>query len=230
MSWRVALIDSCGSWPRARASAAFARTDRGIECRAPVVDPTGHGSRIAALLTAGDDAMELLLGQVFLNAEPTSAAAVAAALDWSLSCGARLVHLSLGIARDRPVLGDAVREAVAAGAIIVASTPARGVTAFPASYPGVIQATGDARCAPGEISRLAPMRFGGCPRPSPALAGHTEATPVRGGASIGAAWVSKAIVSLQPAASTADVVKALNACAIYCGPERRGTPTAIGSS
>ena len=230
MSWRVALIDSCGSWPRAAAAAAFARTDHDIERRAPVLDPTGHGSRIAALLTAGEDAVDLLLGQVFLNAEATSAAAVAAALDWSVSSGARLIHLSLGITRDRPVLSNAVRQAIEAGAIVVASTPARGVTVFPASYPGVIQATGDARCGPGDLSRLAPMRFGGCPWPATPPAGDTQAARARGGASVGAAWVSKAILSLPPAAPTAEVVKALNARANFWGPERRGTPGEVAFS
>lgn len=217
MSWRVALIDSCGHWPGARAAAAFALD--GAECGLSVTDVTGHGSRIAALLTQGGP-IELLLGQVFQNREPTSAAAVAAALDWSIAEGARLIHLSLGLATDRPALRAAVRSAVEAGTLIVASTPARGSVVYPAAYEGVIEATADARCAPGELSCLAPKRFGGFPG---AAAGASPAQPAtRGGASVGAAWVSRAILSLPAARPIGEVVAALKARALFHGPERRG--------
>jgi hypothetical protein len=225
VTWRVALIDSCGGGLRgldtaaqADASsvadaAAFVAGDGRVERRDTVADPSGHGSRIAALLMRGRR-VELLLGQVFLSLGPTSGAAVAAAIDWAVERRVGLIHLSLGLAADRAVLKAAVQRAIDAGCIIVAAMPARGAPVYPAAYPGVIRATGDARCAPHQHSALRPWFFGGCPR--------LEDTS--GGASIGAAWVTHAILQEATLAAPA-VVDALTARATYFGPERR-TPAA----
>ena len=241
MIWRVGLIDSCGglegidaALPEQASSvadaAAFAARDGRVERRETVADPTGHGSRIAALLLSGRS-VELLLGQVFTTAGPTSGSAVAAAIDWAVERRAGLIHLSLGLAGDRAVLRAAVQRAIDAGCILVAAMPARGAPVYPAAYPGVIRATGDARCAPHEVSALRPWFFGGCPRlglASPtadgrAANGRAEGR-ARGGASIGAAWVTHAILQQPPLAAPA-AVDALTARAKYLGPERR-TPAA----
>jgi len=234
--WRVGLIDSCGGLegldaaarvdasPAPTGAAAFLARDGRVECRATVADPTGHGSRIAALLMSGRR-VELLLGQVFTGSGPTTGAAVSAAIGWAVEQGAGLVHLSLGLAGDRAVLALAVRRAIEAGCVLVAAMPARGAPVFPAAYPGVIRATGDARCAPGEISCLGPRLFGGCPRVE--VGGQSEAArreTVRGGASIGAAWVTHAILQESPMRAPA-ALEALTARAKYLGPERR-TPMA----
>jgi hypothetical protein len=243
VSWRVGLIDSCGgalegidaapfhdaSW--VAEAAAFVAHDGRVECRETVADPTGHGSRIAELLISGRS-VELLLGQVFTTMGPASGAAVAAAIDWAVERRAGLIHLSLGLAGDRAVLGLAVQRAIDAGCILVAATPARGASVYPAAYPGVIRATGDARCAPHEVSALRPWFFGGCPRLEAASrAAHDGTTNgwaantlaehrASGGASIGAAWVSHALVQ-QPALAASAAVDALTARAKYRGPERR---------
>jgi hypothetical protein len=206
VNWRVGLIDSCGIWPGAIAAAAFATAGRCVEQRAVAADSSGHGSRVARLLLGGDVPLELLLAQVFVNSKPTTGAAVAAAIDWVRGRRANLIHLSLGLAADRSVLATAVASAIDAGCIVVASTPARGAPTYPAAYPGVIRATGDARCAPSELSWLGPSFFGGCPRIA-----ECEQIEPRGGASIGAAWVSRAILSGTLAAG-----------ARHIGPERKG--------
>ena len=236
MSWRVGLIDSCGgalegldAAPLKNASwvadaAAFVASDGRIECRETVADPTGHGSRIAELLISGRS-VELLLGQVFTTLGPTSGAAVAAAIDWAVVRRAGLIHLSLGLTGDRAVLCSAVQRAIDAGCIIVAAIPARGASVYPAAYPGVIRATGDARCAPHEVSALRPWFFGGCPRLEMAsLAANRRADGREsGGASIGAAWVTRAILQ-EPALAASAAVAALTARAKYRGPERRMPP------
>jgi len=249
--WRVGLIDSCGGLEgiddaaleqasSVADAAAFAARDGRVERRETVADPTGHGSRIAALLLRGRS-VELLLGQVFSTLGPTSGSAVAAAIDWAVERRAGLIHLSLGLAGDRAVLRAAVQRAIDAGCILVAAMPARGAPVYPAAYPGVIRATGDARCAPHELSALRPWFFGGCPRlelASPTADGratngratNSRATHgraegrARGGASIGAAWVTHAILQQSPLAAPA-AVDALTARAKYLGPERR-TPAA----
>lgn len=210
MRWRLGLIDSGADRVPLLAAARFG-ADGGHGAAGD--DPTGHGTRIARLLADARPGLELVLAQVFESGAPTSAAAIAAALDWCRAEGANLLHLSLGLAADRAPLAAAVARAVEAGCLVVAATPARGAPVYPAAYAGVIRATGDARCAAGEISRLAAATFGGCVR----------AGPGGRGASVGAAAVSGALVDwVAPGSSYREAVRALAARARYDGPERRG--------
>ena len=223
--WRVALIDSCGVRADALAAAAFVAEGGRIECRPGAVDPTGHGSRIAAVLTR-ERPVGLLLGQVFTAAGPTSGAIVAAAIDWAVAGRADLIHLSLGLAGDRAVLAAAVGRAIDAGCILVAATPARGAAVYPAAYAGVIRATGDARCGPEELSCLGPWLIGACPRLEGAERG-AAISATSGGASVAAAWVTRAIVGHPKRAAAPEIIARLRACARFDGPERR-TPAASG--
>jgi hypothetical protein len=145
-------------------------------------------------------------------------AAVAAALSWALAQRVQLIHLSLGLRHDRAVLAQAISRVTTAGAVIVASTPARGVRTYPAAYPGVIRATGDARCGREEISHLATpwADFGACAvHRSP----HAHA---QRGASIGAAHLTRFILAhLPPATEPAGVLQSLVQHARYRGAERR---------
>jgi hypothetical protein len=217
MSWRVALIDSCGEWPGAVDAAAF--VDETAKPCATVADAMGHGSRMARLLTDGDAVFELMLGQVFLGARPASAVAG----------GADLIHMSLGLAADRAVLAAAVLRAVGAGCVVVASAPARGCMVYPAAYPGVIRGTGDARCGPGELSCLEVGFFGGCARfvvsgaedcavgvSAGACAG------ISAGASVGAVWVTRSILSEPKRRDAREVIGMMTVKAKYLGRERRG--------
>jgi hypothetical protein len=232
MQWRVALIDSCGEWPGAVAAAAFVDESavaacasaqpgsvdtgaRGVSRCAAVADATGHGSRVAQLLSDGGAQFDLLLGQVLLENAPASAAAVAAAVDWAVAGGANLIHMSLGLAADRAVLAAAVSRAVEAGCVVVASAPARGAVVYPAAYPGVIRGTGDARCAPGELSCLGPEFFGACPRWLVSGAG------IGAGSSIGAAWVTRTILSEPTLGGIREAIERATAKVVYWGPERR---------
>src|SRR6185437_16179028 len=220
VKWRVALIDSAGAWPGAVDAAAFVAEGVRVASRATVADPSGHGSRIAGLW-AGVVDFELLLGQVFVEAGATSGAAVAAAIDWAVGRGADLIHMSLGLAADRAVLGAAVGRAVASGCIIVASTPARGGPVYPAGYAQVIRGTGDARCSGGELSWLGAGLFGGCPRFAEDVGG--VGARMGGGASAGAAWVTRKIMGGPKYRSVNALVAALSDGARYRGPERRGS-------
>jgi len=150
---------------------------------------------------------------------------VAAALSWALAQRAQLVHLSLGLRHDRAVLAGAISRVIAAGAVIVASTPARGVRTYPAAYPGVIRATGDARCAREDISHLATpwADFGAC-----AVHWSPDGQAQRG-ASVGAAHVTRFILAhLPPATDPAAISRSLARCARYRGPERRAAESISG--
>ncbi|MDH1659589.1 subtilisin-like serine protease QhpE, partial [Pseudomonas mosselii] len=104
-------------------------------------DALGHGSAVLARLRAESGAQPVLLAQVFAGQGSTSALQVAAGLLWLVEAGASVVNLSLGLRQDRPVLRQACAEAVAAGVLLCASSPARGEPVYPASYPGVIRVT-----------------------------------------------------------------------------------------
>ncbi len=222
MTWRIGLIDSCGAHPRAVVAAAFAGLSPRAVGQRVVADATGHGTRMADLICSAHPSVELILGQVFVGSTRANAASVAAAMDWAVLRGAQLLHLSLGLSADRTVLASAVQRALDARVLIVAASPARGAPVYPASYAGVIRATGDARCAADEISHLRHWTFGAAPR----VPAERGGAPEQGGASVGAARITRAIMDLPVGISAGRVVGALSARAAYRGIEQKNAPYA----
>jgi subtilisin family serine protease len=175
-------------------------------------DPLAHGPALADVLLA-DARTELVAARVFFAALATSAAQLAAALDWAVEQGAALANVSAGLRDDREVLRAAIARAQARGMLVVAASPARGGRVLPAAYPGVVRATGDARCALGEWSWLASAQadFGA----------HVRAGAVRG-ASAGCVHVSAQLAALLADGATPEsALAALRERAHYVGPERR---------
>jgi subtilisin family serine protease len=129
-------------------------------------DPHGHGTAVARIILHHAPGAALMDARVFAERQRTTPEAVAVGLHWLREEGARIANMSFGLRHDRAVLRGAVAAARTAGMILVASVPARGGTVYPGGYPGVIRVSGDARCAPGEISALggAPADYGACPR------------------------------------------------------------------
>ena len=216
--WRIALIDSGvnANGPVNPVDACrFSDTGLTVSATPVLADRLGHGSLMVRII-GQCAAIELLNAQVFGASMSTTAAAVAAAIDWSVAQRADLLHLSLGLRENRAVLDGAVSKAIAAGCIVIASTPARGEMSYPARYPGVIRATGDARCSVEEISWLASPQadFGACPR--------FGAQHGAGGASVGAAYLTRFIVAnLRPGFDTAHIRSELTKLARHRGPESR---------
>ncbi len=182
-----------------------------------VPDQLGHGTAVANILLSQSPGLRLLNAQVFGASLTCSARQVAQALYWLVDEGAQLINMSFGLHGDRTVLRKAVVAAQEAGVILVAASPARGAAVFPASYPGVIRATGDARCAADEISLLASAQadFGG----------HVHAGGGGpSGASVGCAYVcahAARFLNEYPAASVEQLCVWLKEKAVYHGPERR---------
>jgi hypothetical protein len=184
---------------------------------AVVEDRLGHGSALADILLQGAPACRLVNAQVFGRELRCSAAQVAAALDWLAGQQVHLVNMSFGLREDRRVLRLACERAQARGIILIAAAPARGEPVYPASYPGVIRATGDARCTPGELS---------CLRTPQADFGAHVRSAARGvaGASVGCARVSARAARFLgefPGASGMQLMDWLAGQASYHGPERR---------
>lgn len=155
---RIGMVDSGCSPAQAAhvvASAAFS-VEHGQPQRTPMqADSLGHGSRVAAILLHFAPQAELVVAQVFRERLTTSAAAVAAAIDWLVSCEVAVINLSLGLREPRALLAEACARALQAGVVLCAATPARGAPVYPAAFPGVLRVTGDARCARAEIAALA---------------------------------------------------------------------------
>lgn len=218
---RVGIVDSgIHGAGRARvvASADFTCAGQRVEPATGTVprDLCGHGSRIGAIIAASKG-VELLDARIFRDSLFASAAQAAAAIDWLVDQRVRLINLSFGLREDRLALRAACARAHENGIIVLASAPARGEAVFPAGYPGVIRATGDARCSSAEISRLGTPQadFGGCVR---------DRDGAIAGASVGCANVSAAFAAWfvkHPHATRDEALAALSVQAAYRGPERR---------
>jgi len=199
---------------------AFRRFDSGAAgANAVTRDPTGHGTRIATIICASRPEPTLGVAQLLDSSGRGTAEDFAGALRWAAELRPDLVHMSLGLGADRPAIAAAIGALLASGVVCVASAPARGPPVYPAALPGVIAASGDARCIDDEISVLTPNAadFGGCP-----VLFDADGREWRG-ASIGAARVTRFIVEhLEPGASIAAIRRELSERARFRGPERRG--------
>lgn len=214
---RVGLIDSgvaARHASRVQAARTFWLEDHQVSFQEGVaVDVLGHGSALADVLLA-DPRTSLVVARVFLDRLVTTAAQVAAAFDWMTIQRVPLINVSVGLLEDREVLREAVDRSVSVSTTIVAATPARGGPVYPAEYQGVLRATGDARCAPGEISWLGTKQadFGA----------HVRSGDVQG-ASVGCAHVTARIASLMADGNRPmRAMLSLRDGAPHQGPERRG--------
>lgn len=192
-----------------------------VHCEPVGPDRLGHGSRVAEILHHHAPGTLFYNAQVFDDRGVTTAATVAAALDWLVSQKVDMINLSLGVREDRAILRDACVRAVEAKIIVIASAPAQGPGVYPSSYPGIIRATGDARCDTDEISWLDNVQadFGACPR---AIGQDRDAPPRAGGASLGTAHLSGLVAAwLQDGGECHDVQEALATRASYRHRERR---------
>ncbi|MCF6215852.1 MAG: S8 family serine peptidase [Emcibacter sp.] len=217
---RLGLVDSGLSEGQERyvvaGRAFFANTTEPM-----MPDTLGHGTAVCDVILHYAPKLALYNAQVFDGRGVTTAASVAAALDWLVQEKVSMINLSLGLREDREILKEACAKAVAAGIILIAASPAQGKATYPSAYPGVIRATGDARCAVGEISFLdsAQADFGGCARLDQAR--HTGRSNI-GGSSIGTAHVCGQIVAyLQAGGSISSVREWLVSRADYLHNERR---------
>ncbi|KAF1050728.1 MAG: Subtilisin DY [Stenotrophomonas maltophilia] len=202
------------------ASRRFQLVADGIAKAPAQADALGHGSAVCAAILQAVPTVRLCLAQVFDARGVSSAAQIAAALDWLGEQGVRLINLSLGLRDDRAALREAVAARVAAGTLLCASSPAQGAAVFPAAYPGVLRVTGDARCAPEQWSWLATPQ-------ADFAAAVNGAQPGQAGASLGCASFCGHLAALLeqcPQSSNAELLSLMRERAHYRGAERRSRP------
>jgi len=177
------------------------------EGRQPVQpDRLGHGSAICDIVKHHAPDILIYNARVFDERGVTTAAAVAAAIDWLADEKVDVINLSLGLRQNRPVLEAACGRALEAGSVVIAAAPARGVKTYPSAYGGIIRATGDARCDVGEVSFLDSSQadFGGCPR---GIGSEQDVPPRVGGASMGTAHISGQVAAYLRAGGDKNMVR-----------------------
>lgn len=218
--WRVGIVDSGLTADCAFSVSAhrrFVDTGSAVIESAPELDTLGHGTRVARIIRSTDQPCDLCIAQALDERGVSTAATIAAAVQWLLTQQVQLLHLSLGLREDRAPLARAIEAAQRVGTLMVAAAPSRGEKPYPARYPGVLAATGDARCTPQQISDLNAdyADFGGSVQCDGGVG-------QQGGASIGAAHVTRFIVSHLPPGIVESQARArLATLANFHGRERR---------
>ncbi len=155
----VAVVDSGvdGGAPQLRGAVAAGRDYLGTERRADS-DCVGHGTAVASIIAARPDPRVAFAGlapdarilPLRVSTLPegeqddpghprTTRYGLVAAIRYATAQHVGVINLSLTVPADYPPLRAAVRDAVAAGVIVVAAVGgAAGTTPYPAAYPGVI--------------------------------------------------------------------------------------------
>lgn len=212
-----------------------------------LIDTDGHGTAMAGIIVAhghGEDSSEGALGvaphaKIFPirdgESRVDSSRNLAAAVDEAVKRRVGVLSMSLGTGGN-PALGDAIRRALAANVVVVASTGNRPDDVFigyPAKYPGVLAVGAterDGRLAPvtvtgKEMMLVAPGvgiistdSIGGYRRGS----GTSDSTAIVAGA-------AALVRSRFPKLSAAEVVHRLTATATDMGPPGRDSTYGFGA-
>lgn len=176
---RVAVIDSGihGAHPHVGGVAAEVAFDEAGRQSHDLSDRLGHGTAVAAAIREKAPASSLLSVKVFDRTLATTGAALVAAIRWAAAQRVRLINLSLGTlnSKHEAALAEAVAEALAHGATVVAAAPQDGVRWLPGALAGVVGVELDWDCPRDEClvrnepDGAARLRASGYPRPIPGV-------------------------------------------------------------
>lgn len=179
-------------------------------------DLLGHGSAVTNIISK-ELSTDIFCARVFHNKLVCTPSQIADAIEWLIAKGVDIINMSFGLRNDREILKSACERAINKNIILVSAAPSQGEPVFPSHYKGVIRATGDARCAPGEVSWLDSSQadFGG-------YSGKPNFGPA--GASIGCASVTSVIAQAKiqyPLDNKQQLINRLIAKSSYQGSQRQ---------
>ena len=181
MAVTVAVIDSGinGSHPHVGGTVpgvTFLTTDDGAVVREDGgQDEIGHGTAIAGVIRLHAPASQLTALKIFKIDLTASMAALMAAMEWAVSAGSRIIHLSLGTTQDRyrEPLRTLCQKALARNTLVVAAARSADDRIYPAVFDTVIGVYQNPACPPESLVHHpgALVNFGahGQPRPIPGL-------------------------------------------------------------
>ena len=136
----VGFLDQCGCWAFLD-QAAVGFLDQSNASFLDTMSPAhGHGTMVAGILAAvAPDAMIMPL-QAFDDHGCGSIYNISKAIKYAVSHGAQVINMSFGIPGGGQTLKNAIKEAIKAGVIVVASAGNENTSApqFPAAYPDVV--------------------------------------------------------------------------------------------
>jgi thermitase len=103
----------------------------------------GHGTHVAGIIVQIAPNSTILPVRVLDSNGRGDVFIVAYAIEWAVAQGADVINLSLGTAHDSEVLRKAIRDAAAAGVIVVAAVGNEGghTLQYPAAYPETLAVT-----------------------------------------------------------------------------------------
>ena len=138
---RVAVIDSGvhAAHPHVGGVAGGLGIDDAGREHPDYIDRLGHGTAVAAVIREKAPAAEIFAIKVFDRELAATGVALVAAFERAIEQGARIINLSLGTknADHETSLARVVRDAMAAGAIVVAAGEQDGARWLPGALPGV---------------------------------------------------------------------------------------------
>jgi hypothetical protein len=182
-------------------------------------DIIGHGDQLARLILQQCPQAQLLVAQVFHDANRAPVSRIADALEWLVGRGAQIINMSFGLAAPSARITEACQYAASRGILLVASAPSCGGAVYPAALAECLAVTGDARCAANELAwlGLAHAELGACPM---IKAGQPEHG---GGSSFACARVSgmAANIMAREGYLPAHLSEPLRRRAHYIGPQVR---------
>ena len=137
-------------------------------------DRTGHGTACAAAMFRVYPNIELLAVRVLDADLTTTHLNLAEGIRLAAQEGAEVINLSLGSqeASSKPILAEAVDEALELGAICVAAAHPQGQSLWPADLPTVISAQSHRSCPLRDLYRI--------PGPLPRFLCHGYPRPIEG--------------------------------------------------
>lgn len=175
---RIAVVDSGihAAHPHVGGVSSGVAIDGAEHTHSDTSDRLGHGTAVAAAIREKAPDAVLIPVKVFDRSLATTAEVLAAAIRWSAAQGVALVNLSLGTSEitHRPVLEQAIDDAVRHGSVVVAAAPQNGIVWLPGALSRVVAVEADWACARDAFvvtitASGAVVRASGFPRPIPGV-------------------------------------------------------------